>query len=354
MPRTGIAPLPDPAPAEPGPDWPALFGALPVAVLLVDPEDRVVKANAPAEQLLNLSERLMLGRSLTDLLRFPRERAGAGQDFAVYDAEVSTRGGVYRVDFADSHIADHPGWRAITLHTAAPRHLPARAEGGRAAVGAAMMLAHEIKNPLSGIRGAAQLLGSNELTSLIVTEVDRIAALIDRMQGFTETRPLQLQAENIYPVLAHARTLALAGFAQDVPIEERYDPSLPPALVNRDALTQVLLNLLKNAAEALGSTPEPRTAIATAFRHGVAKRVFPGGERVVLPIEICVVDNGPGPPPDIAGQLFDPFVSGRREGIGLGLPLVDKLVRDMGGLVQHAREDDRTVFRLLLPRASRA
>lgn len=351
MPHTGVAPLPDPAPAVPRPGWPELFGALPVAVLLTDPEARVAMANAPAEQLLNISERLMLGRPLTDLLRYPKERASAGQDLAVYDAEVATRGGVHRVDFTESHVAEHPGWRAITLHAAAPRHLPGRAEGGRAAIGAAAMLAHEIKNPLSGIRGAAQLLGTNELTTLIVTEVDRIAALIDRMQGFTDTRPLQLQAENIYPVLDHVRTLALAGFARGVTITADYDPSLPPALVNRDALTQVLLNLLKNAAEASESTAEPCITIVTAFRHGVVRRGGVAGERVNLPINISVVDNGPGPPADIAGQLFDPFVSGRREGLGLGLALVDKLVRDMGGLVQHAREDGRTVFRLLLPRA---
>lgn len=334
------------------PGWPELFSALPVAVLLVDPEDRVAQANALAEQLLNLSERLMIGRPMGDLLRSPRERAAAdGQDLAVYDAEVETRGGVLRVDFTESHVADHPGWRAITLHSATPRLSPSLPGAGRAAIGAAAMLAHEIKNPLSGIRGAAQLLGPGELTGLIVSEVDRIAALIDRMQGFTDTRPLPLGPENIYPLLAHARQVALAGFASGVAVESRYDPSLPPAQINRDAFTQVLLNLLKNAAEAVAGTPEPRATITTAYRHGMA-RMREDGERVALPIEVCVVDNGPGAPPDIAGQLFEPFVSGRRGGTGLGLALVDKLVRDMGGLVQYAREADRTVFRLLLPRAA--
>lgn len=347
MRRTGIALRPDPHPG-----WPELFGALPVAVLLVDPEDRVAKANALAEQLLNRSERLMLGRPVGDLLRSPRERAAAiGQDLAVFDAEVETHGGTLRVDFAESHVADHPGWRAITLHSAATRHLPGASDGARAAVGAAAMLAHEIKNPLSGIRGAAQLLGPNDLTELIVAEVDRVAALIDRMQGFTDTRALELGAENIYPLLAHARQVALAGFARAVAIETRYDPSLPPARVNRDAFTQVLLNLLKNAAEALATTSEPLITVTTAYRHGLA-RTGEGGARVSLPIEVCVVDNGPGAPPDLAGQLFQPFVSGRRQGTGLGLALVDKLVRDMGGIVQYARENDRTVLRLLLPRAA--
>jgi two-component system nitrogen regulation sensor histidine kinase GlnL len=293
----------------------------------------------------------MLGRPLNQLLSSPREHAAvAGQDLSVYDVEVATREGILRVDFAEAHIADRPGWRAITLHATPARHLPSASGGARAAVGAAAVLAHEIKNPLSGIRGAAQLLGPGELTTLIVTEVDRIAALIDRMQGFTDTRPVPLADENIYPILAHARSLALAGFAAGLSIEERYDPSLPAARINRDALTQILINLLKNAAEALADTPQPRIAIVTAYRHGVAKRT--GDLRQELPIEIAVIDNGPGPPPEIAGALFEPFVSGRSTGVGLGLALVDKLVRDMGGLVRHAREQDRTVFRLLLPRGA--
>lgn len=349
MPRTGSAKQPDPTPVE-RPGWSELFGSLPVAVFLVDPDDRIVQANMLAEQLLNRSERQMLGRPITDLLRSPRDRAVLdGQDLAVFDAEVSTSAGTLRADFTDSHIAGRPGWRTITLHTTASRLLPRPSGGSKAAVGAAEMLAHEIKNPLSGIRGAAQLLGPGELTGLIVTEVDRIAALIDRMQHFTDTRPLELGPENIYPVLAHARSLALAGFAAGMVVDERYDPSLPPARTNRDALTQIMINLIKNAAEALENTPDPRIAITTAYRHGMAKRV--GDKRQELPIEIAVIDNGPGPPAEIAGELFDPFVSGRAQGSGLGLALVDKLVRDMGGLVQHAREQDRTIFRLFLARA---
>lgn len=348
---TASAKRPDPIAADRRPGWPELFGALPIAVLLVDPDDRVVQANALAEQVLNLSERLMAGRPVADLLRSPRERGvAAGQDLAVYDAEVETRHGTLRVDFTEAHIAEYPGWRAITLHSTAPRHIPAGSGTGRAAVGAAAMLAHEIKNPLSGIRGAAQLLGPGELTELIVVEVDRIAALIDRMQDLTDTRPLPLAPENVHPLIAHARQVALTGFAAAISIDGHYDPSLPPAHLNRDAFTQVLLNLLKNAAEAVTDQAEPRITITTAYRHGVARTGEDGG-RVALPIEVCVVDNGPGAPAEIAGQLFDPFVSGRREGTGLGLALVDKLVRDMGGLVQYAREGGRTVFRLFLPRA---
>jgi two-component system nitrogen regulation sensor histidine kinase GlnL len=344
------------------PGFAELFAALPVAVLVVDPDERIAHANALAEQLLNLSERVMTGQPLAAILPPPEEgddRRG-GQGVAVYDTEIATPRGKIRVDFVEAIIADHPGWRLITLHTSASTrglgHSADRTASARAATGAAAMLAHEVKNPLSGIRGAAQLIGAGELTTLIVTEVDRIAALIDRMQDFSDTRPLPLAPENIYPLLGHARSLALAGFARGITIEERFDPSLPPALINRDALLQIVINLLKNAREAIGDERQPRIHITTAYRHGMAVSAAPGRPRVPLPIEICVADNGPGAPADIAEHLFEPFVSGRREGQGLGLALVDKLMRDMGGIVQYAREGtpEMTILRLLLPRATTA
>ena len=350
-------------PPDPGrPGDAELFAALPVAALVVGPDDRIAGANMLAEQLIDRSERQMIGQPLAAVLP-PPDHGGArdGQDFAAYDTEIATGAGrKLRVDFLEAQLPDRPGWRLITLHAAAASrrlgHAAERAAGARAAIGAAAMLAHEIKNPLSGIRGAAQLIAKDErggeLPRLIVREVDRIAALIDRMEDFGDTRPLPTTAANIYPLLAHVRDLAAAGFAVGVPIEERFDPSLPPARVNADALTQVLLNLLKNAREALGATAEPRLILATAYRHGLAVSTAPGRPRQPLPIEICVIDNGPGAPADIADHLFDPFVSGRPEGQGLGLALVDKLMRDMGGLVQYAREGspEQTVLRLLLPR----
>jgi two-component system, NtrC family, nitrogen regulation sensor histidine kinase GlnL len=341
------------------PGFAELFAAMPVAVIVVDPDDRIAHANALAEELLNLSERVMLGQALTAIMPPPSGEARRdGHGFAVYDTPIeTTRGHTIRVDFVEAPVADHPGWRAITLHTAATTRglgrSADRAASARAATGAAAMLAHEIKNPLSGIRGAAQLIGTSDLTRLIITEVDRIAALIDRMQDFSDTRPLPLAPYNIYPLLSHARGVAEAGFARGIAIEERFDPSLPPAYLNRDALTQIVI-LLKNAREAVRTVRDPRLVITTAYRHGMAVSAAPGRPRVPLPIEICVIDNGPGAPPDIAEHLFDPFVSGRREGQGLGLALVDKLMRDMGGIVQYAREGtpEMTVLRLLLPRAA--
>ncbi|WP_308814082.1 ATP-binding protein [Sphingomonas sp. GV3] len=340
------------------PGFADLFAALPVAVLVVDPEARIAHANALAEGLLNLSERVMRGQPLTAILPPPEENGRDGHGLAVYDVDIATPRGRIRVDYAAAMLADYPGWRVISLHASASTrglgHSAGRAASARAASGAAAMLAHEIKNPLSGIRGAAQLIGAGELTTLIVTEVDRIAALIDRMQDFSDTRPLPVRAENIYPLIAHARRLALAGFARGLTIEERFDPSLPPAMVDRDALLQILINLLKNAQEATRDTRQPRLVLTTAYRHGMSVSATPGRPRIPLPIEICVIDNGPGAPPDIADHLFDPFVSGRPEGQGLGLALVDKLMRDMGGIVQYAREGtpEMTTLRLLLPRAA--
>ena len=348
-----------------GPGFAELFAALPVAVLVIDPDGRIAHANGSCEILLNHSERAMIGQPYDAVLLPPEgyaERRG-GHGFSAYDTTIeAVRGTRIRVDYLETQVPDHPGWRIVTLHHApASRKLAPGADrtaGARAAIGAAAMLAHEIKNPLSGIRGAAQLLASGgdaaaqaSLTGLITTEVDRITALIDRMEDFTDTRPLRLEATNVYPLLDHARGVAVAGFARDIPIDVRFDPSLPPVLTDRDAFLQVLVNLLKNAAEALAGTPVPRIVLATAYRHGMSVRAAPGLPRQPLPIEIMVMDNGPGAPEDIAEHLFEPFVSGKPEWKGLGLPLVEKLVRAMGGIVHYGRENGMTVFRILLPRA---
>lgn len=347
------------------PPFAELIAALPMAVILIAPDDRIAFANSGAERLLNTSERAMLGQRLASLMMLPPDyldrREGLG--FAAFDTRVDTkRGGRMRVDFSEVAVPEHAGWRIVSLHeAAASRRMgqPDRA-AARAAVGAAAMLAHEIRNPLSGIRGAAQLLSGTAagedaaLPELIIAEVDRIAALIDRMQDFTDTRPRTLEPLNIYPLLDHARRVARAGFAREVMIEERFDPSLPLVQANHDALVQVVLNLLKNAAEATASQADRRIILATAYRHGMAVSATDGKPRRPLPIELLVIDNGPGAPADIADHLFDPFVSGKPEGQGLGLALVDKLVRDMGGIAQYAREGtpETTVFRILLPRAA--
>lgn len=347
------------------PRFAELFAALPVATLVLDPDSCIAHANGAAEHLLGFSERALIGKPLGDVIVPPPGYAARreGHGFAAYDIDMERlRGGRLRGDFVETLVVDHDGWRIVTLHEAPQSrrlgHGPERSAGARAAIGAAAMLAHEIKNPLSGIRGAAQLIADgiddvDPLTALITTEVDRIAALIDRMEDFTHDRPLRLAPANIYPLLAHVRGVAEAGFARGAVIIERYDPSLPPVMIDADAFQQVMLNLLKNAAEAIENTVNRQIVIATAFRHGMAASPAPGQPRRPLPIEIAVIDNGPGAPEDIVEHLFEPFVTGKREGRGLGLPLVEKLVGEMGGIVQYEREGDppHTMFRILLPRA---
>ncbi len=352
-------------PGANGPDAAEILAAMPSALLVVDTANVVRDVNAAAEMMLGMSAVHLNGHGLAEVFDPPPAWQEAREGiFTAYDFMLHTRRGHrFRADFHANPFPDRPGWTLVTLSAGAGvQHMGSRFEkrgGARAAIAVAAMLAHEIKNPLSGIRGAAQLLdsqvseGDAAMTRLIRTEVDRVTALIDRMESFTDTRPLPLEPENIHAIIDHARSVAQSGFGAQMRVSELYDPSLPPVLVHRDSLVQVILNLLKNAAETAAPGETRRIRLTTAYRHGVAVAVDGSPERRQLPIELCVIDDGPGAPADIAENLFDPFVSSKKTGRGLGLALVDKLVRDMGGIVQYAREGEpeMTVFRLLLPRA---
>lgn len=348
-------------PTGPGPD--TLIAAIPSAVIVLDSDGCIASVNAATEMLFNASASSLLHKPLGIVARIPEScLAGLREQsvFASYDCMIETpRGAKLRVDFHATPLPEYEGWRLISLSSSAnAQSRSERRSGFRAATGAAAMLAHEIKNPLSGIRGAAQLLDNavgpdgQALTKLIRDEVDRVATLIDRMEAFTDGRPLKRAPENIYAILDHVRALAETGFGEHIEIRDAYDPSLPPVLVDRDSMIQIVLNLLKNAAEAVPSGKRGIVTLTTGYRHGVAVPDQNGG-RLSVPIELCVIDDGPGPPPAIADHLFEPFVSSKSSGRGLGLALVDKLVRDNGGMIQFAREGtpERTVFRLLLPRA---
>lgn len=342
-----------------------LIAAMPTPVITIDDQARVQDVNSAAEQLLILSRAAVVGAAIRDVIGYEVDPEATETPLVAYGEDLLLTGG--RSQRADVLIAPWPeraGWRIITLHahpSAAPIARRSRHGSGTAtAAGAAAMLAHEIKNPLSGIRGAAQLLESGlgdesrALTRLIRDEVDRVAALIDRMEGFTDTRPLETAPHNIHAILDHARSVAISGLPPEIKLRERYDPSLPAVLVHRDSLVQVLINLIKNAAEALGPLGGEIT-LTSAYRHGVGTVTERGGQRRSLPIEVCVIDDGAGVRSDIAEHLFDPFISTKPTGRGLGLALVHKLIADQGGIVEYAREGrpERTVFRILLPRAPR-
>ena len=344
----------------------ALIAGLPSAVIVLDADRRVAMVNAAAEVMLNTSAGALGGQPLEAIVQMPTaclDRLRDDAVFAAYGCTVETgRGARLLVDVHAAPIAEFPDWRMLTLTSAAMmaamgQYADGR-ERGRAAIGAAAMLAHEIKNPLAGIRGAAQLLDARAdaetrtLTRLIRDEVDRVTALIDHMEAFTDSRPLVRAPENIFAILEHVRAVSRAAFGDRLEIRDEYDPSLPEVLVSRDAMIQILLNLIANAAEAVTGARPGIVYLTARYRQGFSMADARG--RHSLPIEICVVDDGPGPNDDIVEHLFEPFVSSKSAGRGLGLALVDKLVRANGGVVQFAREGvpPRSVFRIMLPRAA--
>lgn len=343
----------------------AILGAMPVPVVVLDGENRFVFANAAAEQFFRTSAASLAQLRLADLLpedgRIFALIAQVRQidapisdhDLTLESPKLNRRG----VSVHGAPMAEMQGAVVLTLQDGSTAQMLDRQlnfrGAARGASAMAAMLAHEVKNPLSGIRGAAQLLeqnageGDRELCLLIQDEADRIRGLVDRFDMFSE-RPVELAPVNIHRVLDHVRRIALSGFASHLRITEDYDPSLPPIWGNRDLLVQILLNLVKNAAEAVDPA-HGEIALSTAYQHGVRIAVPGSSDRVHLPLQVSVRDNGPGIAEEIRGTLFEPFVSTKRGGQGLGLALAAKLVADQGGLIECDSRPGRTVFRLSMP-----
>jgi len=354
--------------ARTAPDAAAILAAMPVPVVALDAADRFLAVNAAAEQFFQSSVAFLGQQRLSDLVP-PDSRIFAliaqvrrlGAPVADHDLALeSPRMARRNITVHAAPLPDIPGAVVLTLQDGSMAqmldrqlHLRAAARGTSAL---AAMLAHEVKNPLSGIRGAAQLLeqsavsaADRELCQLIQDEAERIRGLVDRFDMFSE-RPVEMGPVNIHQVLDHVRRIAATGFAAHLRFVEEYDPSLPPVWGNRDLLVQILLNLVKNAAEAVDPAYGEIT-LATAYHHGVRIAVPGSTDRVHLPLQISVRDNGPGIPEEIRARLFEPFVSTKRGGRGLGLALVAKLVADHGGLIECDSRPGRTVFRISLPTA---
>ncbi|MGF6159934.1 two-component system nitrogen regulation sensor histidine kinase GlnL [Ensifer sp. KUDG1] len=346
----------------------AVLNAIQNPVIMVDAKGLVAFANWEAESFFgasanhlarhDISAFIPFGSPLLTLIEQVRERKAPVNEYRV-DLSSPRLGADKLVDLYVAPVLSEPGAVVVVFQERSmadkiDRQLTHRG-AARSVTGLASMLAHEIKNPLSGIRGAAQLLETSAndedraLTRLICDETDRIVSLVDRMEVFSDERPVDRVPLNIHSVLDHVKAIAKAGVARHIKFAEHYDPSLPPVYANRDQLVQVFLNLIKNAAEAIGERHDGEILLTTAYRPGIRLSVAGTREKISLPLEFCVHDNGPGVPQDLLPLLFDPFITTKTNGSGLGLALVAKIIGGHGGIVECDSQQNRTTFRVLMP-----
>lgn len=346
-----------------------LLSTISLPLLLSGTDNLILYANEAAEAYFGRSSRRIIGETAQSLLRFASERLNSAieareSDISAQNMRFQTMGA--QSNYVDLNISTPLGYPECRLYILVPRQVDRdqigeQTDGGKQqAMGAPAILGHEIKNPLAGIKGAAQLLARKvdpkqaPLTDLIVHEVDRIARLLDQMQNLGRVMPGQMQAENIHELIERAiRSVRAANKAMPA-IDISYDPSLPDVQIEADAMVQVLINLIQNAIDALALTSEPQIGISTRFVMGAALR-SEGDRGVRLPVEVAISDNGPGIAEHIENELFSPFVTTKREGQGLGLAIVRKYLSQMNGriAVERDTESERTIFRIFLPVAER-
>lgn len=351
------------------PDLRLVLDSLPQAVIVTDKNNAILYANMTAENVFRASSSYLLKHNMEKIVPFGSPVLGLvkqvmtkGAPVNEYQIDISSpRTGegkivdVYAAPLADNSPKAILVFRERSMADRIDRQLSHRS-AARSVTGLAAMLAHEIKNPLSGIRGAAQLLESvvgkddKELAQLITTETDRIVKIVDRMEVFSDESPVEHAPVNMHSILGHVRRIAENGFAQNIKIIEQYDPSLPDVSGSSDQLIQVFLNLIKNASEAMGDNPEARITLSSAYRSGIRLASPGSGERAALPLEFSVSDNGKGIPEEIRAHIFEPFVTTRINGSGLGLALVAKTIGRHGGIIEcDSIEGQGTIFKILLP-----
>ncbi len=351
------------------PDYSQMLASISVPVLLISPDHCIDYANDASEAFFGRSKRRLEGQRVDETLIFASERMNAAlrssdSDISAQDMELKTPHGLITVDISLSSVSKDSDWRiaVISPRNGGREHIGDQRDGGQQqAMGAPAILGHEIKNPLAGIKGAAQLLARQvdeknvALTDLIVNEVDRIARLLDQMQKLGRSEPAELAPANIHLLIERAIQSLRAANRAMPEISINYDPSLPDVLIDADGMVQVLINLLQNATDTLQGRLDGVVGISTRFVMSGALRDADADRRSIkLPVEIAISDNGPGVPDHIVDELFSPFVTTKRDGQGLGLAIVRKLVQQMNSRVLFERDSaqGQTIFRLLLPVAS--
>jgi len=342
---------------------------LPSPILAVSGDDRLCYVNSAAEEFFQQGRKALMRQRIQELLppsspalaavATARSTASAVNEYGILLGTART--GIERP--VDLHVAPLGGDSGLLLISLTERSIPdaldrqtRSSHAARSVSAMAAYLAHEIRNPLAGIRGAAQLIepqlndDSRSLADLICDETDRIGALVGQMEDFTDERPPPLTPVNIHSVLERVRKLISAEYGDRIRIREQYDPSLPVTPGNTDQLVQVFLNLLKNAAEAIMTgRGVGEISLRTAFNTGLRMSLGGSAGRRPLPLLIEVADDGPGIPAHVRPEIFHAFYTTKANGRGLGLALAAKVISDHGGAIDCPSVEKGALFRVMLP-----